>query len=573
MLTSIFCSSCKKKINSIISHKKHNILCEKAKQLILKCDKDYYRLRNKRREYISKSYETKKVELEGDNIHDLNYEYVYKNQIEDANKIFKKFYENDLNAVGVRKRVKIGATGLIISIFKLFGEHNHDYFGVNPNMMLLITGYNNKEWEDDMKKQLPCFMTNNIFHHGQLKKIKKRLQTIRNGLIIIDELDVGNKEESILHKLLYDSGLWNIQQIRERNIRFVLISASGLSEFKLFEDWGSLYYQKIFMTVPNHYTGIEYFLDKGLYKDNYQIKEKMDVVRWIVEDILPYGNDYRIHEIRVNTKNKNIISIIKKCCNDMNIDCVLHTSKQFQDYSKLVKHVETHKKHMIVILKELHYRATLYPLRVKKKIGARMGRYSQSPSMDTTAQNQRMCGYGLKSLIEQGYKFGPFRENIDMISEYIQWSKGTSDCKHTGREKRNLMYNPSCLSIKVNDKTLSNIHHYYKQFDSYQEAKQSIRNHNGKPRDRPMINGFYHSSCSKRLGILNKTKILRYLDEIKLGKRRKTSNIPIPKKRGQVKTRLYIVYEPNDPNNNNEMLKESEAKQGATFIVRYIKRV
>ena len=125
----------------------------------------------------------------------------------------------------------------------------------------------------------------------------------------------------------------------------------------------------------------------------------------------------------------------------------------FQKYTNLVDKLKRIKKHIVIILKELNYRSVLYPLSVKLKIGARMGRFSKSPSMDTIAQNQRMCGYGLKPYFDNDYKLGPFREDVHMIKQYIEWSEG-KNIKYSGRLKRQLMYESKTVGIYKKERNI-----------------------------------------------------------------------------------------------------------------------
>ena len=501
-ITIKYCSSCLHKIHSIVNHKEQSFLCKDAYELILNCDEDYIKYRSYDYDEILSSFTAREKELRSKHRRDPSWKYIYQNQEVDAYKILELFTQKKLIGVGVRKLVKVGATGLITSIFRSFGLHNHDYFVVNPENMLCLTGFNSQTWEKDMKAFLPSFMTDNIYHHGKLKRIQERLKTIRNGLIIIDELDVGSKQKSVLHNLLKSARLWNVENIKERNMRFVFISASGFSEFAEFENWGS-HYEKMSMTIPKEYSGIKYFDEKGMYLPNYPVKTENDVTRWINEDILPYGTDYRLHEIRIDTKSKTLVSIIKACCLKHDIHVVLHTSKTNQDYTKLVEKLETMNQHIIIILKELNYRSVLYPLYVKLKIGARMGRFSKSPSMDTIAQNQRMCGYGLKSYFEKKYRFGPFRENMSMIRQYIEWSEGSENIKYSGRRKRHLMYEPKIIgAVGIDKKEMNeNKEPIIKKCNSHEEAKEyynkELKNKlkgRGPNKRRPNNEGYYEAT-------------------------------------------------------------------------------
>ena len=68
-----------------------------------------------------------------------------------------------------------------------------------------LTGFNSKQWEKDMKAFLPSFME-------VTSTTQERLKTIRNALVVVDELDVGSRKKSVLHKLLKSAGLWNVEK-------------------------------------------------------------------------------------------------------------------------------------------------------------------------------------------------------------------------------------------------------------------------------------------------------------------------------------------------------------------------
>ena len=63
---------------------------------------------------------------------------------------------------------------------------------------------NNVEWQKNFKEQVPQCIKH-IYHHGQLHKCDK-LKNLRNGLILLDEIDVGNKKDQILDNKLTDAG-------------------------------------------------------------------------------------------------------------------------------------------------------------------------------------------------------------------------------------------------------------------------------------------------------------------------------------------------------------------------------
>ena len=158
-------------------------------------------------DYVSAKAKNKRLFREG-NVKATE-EYIFPNQMLDANSIVDKFYNNDRRIVSVQKRTKVGADGLMIEIAKLMTTHIDDNFIVDPYKVRIITGMSNTGWESDMKDKSPECFKRNIFHHGQLSK--SDLSGLRNGLIIIDEIDTGDKEFQVLHKTLEDAGILDIK--------------------------------------------------------------------------------------------------------------------------------------------------------------------------------------------------------------------------------------------------------------------------------------------------------------------------------------------------------------------------
>lgn len=150
-----------------------------------------------RREFVLQSYKSAEAEnyirfLEGDDT--ATEKYIYPNQLEDANNIVDKFYKNNRHVISIQKKTKVGADGLMIEISKLLTTHNDDNFVVNPINVRIITGMSNAGWEKDMIEKAPTCFKDKIFHHGKLSK--SDLMKMKNGLIIIDEIDSGDKEKS-----------------------------------------------------------------------------------------------------------------------------------------------------------------------------------------------------------------------------------------------------------------------------------------------------------------------------------------------------------------------------------------
>jgi hypothetical protein len=349
-------------------------------------------------------------------------EYIFSNQKEDASIICNKFYQENIRAIGIVKRTKIGNDGLMIELAKNMTTHSDDEFVLHRDDIFVITAMSNKSWEDDLKDKIPACFKDNVYHHGKLQNLKDKLINIKNALIIIDEIDSGDKEDQKLHLLLKDSGVLDMKYMDKNNIRFVFVSATIINELRELYKWGDDKYYTHYMTIPPTYIGHKEFLEQGIIQEYYPIKDLTTAERWIEEDILNnYENDYRVHIIRSDKKN---MGFIIDACIKKNIKYKNHTSDDRISYADFKILFDTLSNHTVIIVKDLYRRANLIPNQWKKKIGATHERYVKKP--DTNVQVQgligRMSGYW-KPDIENGHKTGPYRSSIESIKQYEEFYK------------------------------------------------------------------------------------------------------------------------------------------------------
>ena len=372
-----------------------------------------------RREAVLQAYNSAKAEnhlrfLEGDD--KATSEYIFPNQIEDANNIVDKFYRNNRRVVSIQKKTKVGADGLMIEIAKILSTHSDDSFVVNPANVRIITGMSNVGWEKDMIDKAPNCFKDKIFHHGKLSN--SDLESIRNGLIIIDEIDTGDKEFQVLHKTLHDAGMLDVEKMEEYNIRFVFISATMIKELYDLSLWGDLH-ELYTMTIPPSYIGHKDFLDLGIVQEFYEIKTKEDAQKWIQEDIIDnYGADFRVHIIRIKDDKNGLV--ICNACISKKVICKSHDSKdRLSDEEINIFFKKPLKKHIVLLVKGFFRRANLIPNRWKLRIGAIHELCTRH--VDNNVQIQglsgRMTGYW-RNDIEAGHKTGPYRTSMQAIEEY-----------------------------------------------------------------------------------------------------------------------------------------------------------
>ena len=346
-------------------------------------------------------------------------EYIFDNQRDDANKIVDLFHNKNCRVISIQKKTKVGADGLMIEIAKLLTTHIDDDFVVNPNNVRILTGMSNAGWEKDMKEKAPSCFKDKIFHHGQLKNAG--LQNISNSLIIIDEIDTGDGEVSVLQGILKDAGILDAKHMVENNNRFVFISATMIKELYDLYRWGDLH-ELYKMTIPTAYIGHKDFLDKGIVKDYYDLSKKESADRWVREDIIEnYGEDYRVHIVRVKgNKGKGNADMVQDACIRKGVLFKNHTSKERlspEEISSFFK--EPLKQHIVIGIKGLFRRANLIPNRWKLRIGATHELWTKT--VDNSVQIQgltgRMSGYW-REVIEGGHKTGPYRTSTKAIDEY-----------------------------------------------------------------------------------------------------------------------------------------------------------
>jgi hypothetical protein len=406
-----------------------------------------------RRESVLQAYNSARAEnhlrfLEGDV--KASAEYIFPNQIEDANNIVDKFYKDKRRVISIQKKTKVGADGLMIEIAKLLTTHIDDNFVVNPANARIITGMSNAGWEKDMIDKAPNCFKNKIFHHGKLTR--SDLTNLRNGLIIIDEIDTGDKEYQVLHTTLKEAGVLDVEHMNTHNNRFVFISATMIKELYDLYRWGELH-ELYKMTIPASYIGHKDFLDKEIVKEFYPLDSKENAEKWVQEDIINnYGTDYRVHLVRVRAK---IVHVVQDACIRKGVAFRNHTSADRLSEEKIKEFFkEPLNQHIVLGIKGFFRRANLIPNRWKLRIGATHELYTKK--VDNNVQIQgltgRMTGYW-RDEIDEGHKTGPHRTSIKAIDEYettYATPFGTNSYQTAGfkKKKGKVVAHPTMLSAK-----------------------------------------------------------------------------------------------------------------------------
>lgn len=342
-------------------------------------------------------------------------EYIFPNQMEDAINIVNKFYINKRRVISIQKKTKVGADGLMIELAKQLTTHIDDNFVVNPANVRILTGMSNVGWEKDMIEKAPSCFKDKIFHHGKLSRAD--LLNISNSLFIIDEIDAGDKEGQLLHNTLKEAGVLDVHHMEENNNIFVFISATMIKELYDLYKWGDLH-ELYTMTIPPSYIGHKDFLAMDIVKEFYPLTTDENADKWVQDDILThYGTDYRVHIVRLTTKN---VQIVQNACIRKGIGFRNHTSTDRLSTDEIKEFFkEPLTQHIVLGVKGFFRRANLIPNRWKLRIGATHELFTKK--IDNNVQIQgltgRMTGYW-RDIVEGGHKTGPHRTSIKAIREY-----------------------------------------------------------------------------------------------------------------------------------------------------------
>jgi hypothetical protein len=266
-----------------------------------------------------------------------------------------------------------------------------------------------------MKEKAPNCFKDKIFHHGQLSKAD--LTSMTNGLIIIDEIDTGDKEYQVLHNTLHEAGVLDVRHMTDRNNRFIFISATMIAQLYQLYRWGDLH-QLYKMTIPSAYIGHADFLEKRIIQEFYRLDCPENAEKWVKEDIIDnYGNDFRVHIVRINTK---LTHHVQYACIRNGIAFRNHTSTDRLSPDEIKEFFkEDLTQHIVLGVKGFFRRANLIPNAWKLRIGATHESYTDVINNNVQIQGLtgRMTGYW-RDDIESGHKTGPHRTSTQAIEQY-----------------------------------------------------------------------------------------------------------------------------------------------------------
>lgn len=347
-----------------------------------------------------------------------NGKFITEYQYKIANDIYNKFYENKecVLVLGVAE-TQMGKTGIMQAVTREFVINDN----IEPSNIYIITGLSSVEWKNQTMNRFVEDIKENIFHSNTLKKLETKLLNNENILIIIDEVHIASNIKNRIGDIFKSNGLLNINNLIERKIKILQISATPDLILSDLYKWEDNNYKLSIIKSPNNYIGIKTLLDNNQireYKKLIDINNVIEIKKLINEKY----KEPKYHLIRVNTPklendkiNDNInkvfpsdLFLIKNYC----IDNEGNKLEKDEDLNETYLNYKP-EKHFIIILKE-KVRCS-YTIN-KNHIGILYERCATNQKETTIIQGfaGRACGY-----YDNSNKDIIVFTNIKLINDYI----------------------------------------------------------------------------------------------------------------------------------------------------------
>ena len=371
-------------------------------------------------------------------------------QFEQANKIYKDFYDIycDKKILSlIVAETQMGKTGIIQALTYEFVKNDN----INPLNMFILTGLSSCEWVKQTKERFIDMIRPNIFHRNTIGKFAESLKTLNDMIIFLDEVHIATELKNEIGKTFSNSGLLSIENLIERNIKIIQISATPDIALAELYKWDETNYNVSIIKSPDNYIGIKKLLDNNQifhYKSLTDINNVIEIKQTIQ---IKYGNNFKYHLLRVQTNTCITINIINKVFDDNDkflvrnyfIDNEIDSTEDLNDLYLDNKP----NKHTIIIIKE-KIRCS-YTIN-KTNIGILYERKAETIQNETTIIQGflgRACGY-----YDNSNRNIIIYTNLDIVAAYIL----KIDLEH---EKE--LYKIKNKKKIINDKEINyNLKHY-----------------------------------------------------------------------------------------------------------------
>ena len=349
---------------------------------------------------------------------------IYPSQAHAAKGICSTFEIPHVSLILAIAPTQAGKTGTMLGVLDEFYGGNTSLHAPHPDNVWVITALSDMEWKRQTRLRMPPSIRDHVIHLPDIKKdFASKLADMKNGLIIIDEAQIGCKINQTIHKVFQKAGILDIEQITQRNIRILMFTATP-SGLKLeSHTWGNNH-RSFYIEPDNSYISSNALLEKGQLKqvknisgvdNNGKLTISLDElhknVSEVTDAIISFDSP-RYHIIRVHkglqgvAAIENIISSLNKTGVQLDYCAYFHNPKTRKQSSstrsydtKLVKSIlkdindvlcrRPAKPTIIFIKDRIRCAKTL----IKKHLGVEYERHVTCVNDEVNIQSIRATGY------------------------------------------------------------------------------------------------------------------------------------------------------------------------------------
>ena len=318
---------------------------------------------------------------------------IHENEDATGKQICDKFRENlDISMVLVVALTQSGKTGSMYCTMK----HCIQYDIVPVQNIYVITGLSSKDWKADTIARFPKIIRDNVYHLPDISRsFIKNITEQRNVLIIMDEIQIASKTNQQIYKTFMTSGLFNKQNMYEKDIKIVEFSATPDGVLYDAMKWDSGF--SLIVAQPGEgYTSAFDLYNSGRVKEYKDLGDE----RYGVENIEEIKVDITNHF--ADSKKYHIIRTHK---GNSQIDLITNFQKIFGDQYAYIAYGQENKTdinimlrdepqcHTFVFIKEMFRCSKVLE---KRHIGICYERMSKNPDYSVIMQSVlgRCTGYG-----------------------------------------------------------------------------------------------------------------------------------------------------------------------------------
>jgi hypothetical protein len=341
-------------------------------------------------------------------------------QFEKAKEIYKDFYDIDCDKKILSLIVaetQMGKTGIIQALTYEFVKNDN----INPLNIFILTGLSSCEWVKQTKERFIDIIRPNIFHRNTIGKFAESLKILKDMIIFLDEVHIATELKNEIGRNFLNSGLLNIDNLIERNIKIIQISATPDIALSELYKWDETNYNVSIIKSPDNYIGIQKLLDNNQI---FEYKSLTDInnVKEIKQTIhIKYGNNFKYHLLRVHTNVCDSYITMKNINNVFDDDDKFLVRNYFldeetdssEDLNDLYLDNKPNKHTIIIIKEKIRCSYTIN----KTNIGILYERKAETIQNETTIIQGflgRACGY-----YDNSNRNIIIYTNLDKVTAYI----------------------------------------------------------------------------------------------------------------------------------------------------------